>query len=150
MDESELLVPANRAGPIRPKSSSLFLLASPGHNSNNYHLYWLWRECPPSLGLHNQSCHPVRGGIFENILLTGPSAESIQHVQIFKILFSHYAFWACIDLKPSPPLSTCFLWHYSTQENTEDWVQLEWLILCWGKDFSTQMFVKYQAYLTIV
>ena len=32
-----MLVPANRAGPIRPKSSFLFLLTSPGHNSNNYH-----------------------------------------------------------------------------------------------------------------
>ena len=30
-----LLVPANRAGPVRPESSSLFLLTSPGHNSNN-------------------------------------------------------------------------------------------------------------------
>ena len=36
MDESEFLVPANRAGPIRPKSSSLFLLTQPGHNSNIY------------------------------------------------------------------------------------------------------------------
>ena len=34
MDESELLVPANRAGPFRPKSSSLFLLTQAGHNSN--------------------------------------------------------------------------------------------------------------------
>ena len=37
MDWSEMLVPANRAGTIWPKSSSLFLLTSPGHNSNNYH-----------------------------------------------------------------------------------------------------------------
>ena len=37
MDWSEMLVPANKAGPIWPKSSSLFLLTSPGHNSNNYH-----------------------------------------------------------------------------------------------------------------
>ena len=36
MDESELLVPANRAGPIRPKSFSLFLLTQPGHNNNIY------------------------------------------------------------------------------------------------------------------
>ena len=32
-----MLVPANRTGLIWPKSSSLFLLTSPGHNSNNYH-----------------------------------------------------------------------------------------------------------------
>ena len=40
MDWAELLVPANRAGPICPKSPSLFLLTSPGHNSNN---------CPSSI-----------------------------------------------------------------------------------------------------
>ena len=32
-----MLVPANRTGPIQPKSSSLFLLTSPGHNSNICH-----------------------------------------------------------------------------------------------------------------
>ena len=36
MDRSEMLVPANRAGQIRPKSSSLFLLTQPGHNNNFY------------------------------------------------------------------------------------------------------------------
>ena len=38
LPSSDLLVPANRAGPVRPESSSLFLLTSPGHNSNKSEL----------------------------------------------------------------------------------------------------------------
>ena len=33
MNGSKMLVPANKTSPIQPKSSSLFLLTSPGHNS---------------------------------------------------------------------------------------------------------------------
>ena len=44
---SDLLVPANRVGPVRPESSSLFLLTSPGHNSNKSKLgRFFFCRCP--------------------------------------------------------------------------------------------------------
>ena len=55
MNEGQLLVPANRAGPICPKSPSLFLLTSPGHDSNN---------CPSSLNKISSTSYWIFGHFF--------------------------------------------------------------------------------------
>ena len=54
LPSSVLLLPANRAGPVWPESPSLFLLTSPGHNSNKTELGIFFSADAPFV---KQTCH---------------------------------------------------------------------------------------------